>query len=134
MKLEINHNSCIRNIQQDFHQEYPYLKMEFFSTPHQLGEMCTDGFQYDPGFCLAHIVKRKEQACLDIHPWQKTGDVEQAFRERFGLYVQIYRKENGRWIQTAGTDLFSLEEQNLIGKNLEEKREGNLWVEREKLL
>ena len=134
MKLKIKHKSCVGNIQQEFHQAYPFLKMEFFSTPHQPGEICKDGFQYDAGFRLAQIAKKKEQGCLYIHPWQRTGDVEQEFSDRFGLYVQIYRKENGRWIQTAGTDMFSLEEQNLIGKSLEEKREGGLWVEREKFL
>ena len=48
---------------------------------------------------------------LEIKSWYTVQKVEEDFREKFGMNVQIFRKENGEWIQTCNTDKFSLHTQ-----------------------
>ena len=66
---------------------------------------------------IGEIRKQHNPGMIEIHSWRKTGMVEQELRKRFGLHVQIMRKHGDSWIQTAGTDELTLEEQNEIGQN-----------------
>jgi hypothetical protein len=43
--------------------------------------------------------------------------VEREFRERFGISIQVLRKEKDGWVQTTGTDDFTLKELNETGRN-----------------
>jgi hypothetical protein len=71
---------------------------------------------------------------IDLQSWSRTGDVEDAFKTKLGLYPQIFRRLGYKWVETAGTDLLSLDEQNSIGRESLVKRSGNLWLEKEYIL
>ena len=135
MTLHVTHTTRIRDLQWKFNRLYPYLKIEFFSKPHGWSQRTGDAFRFNPDFRI-HTIQKKDVALrtLSLHPWEKTGDVEQELGEHYGLYVQIFRRQGYHWIETAGTDELTLDEQNEIGKTSLQQQKGSLWIEREVLL
>jgi hypothetical protein len=135
MILQFSHATTVGDIQKRFHQEYPYLKLEFFDKAHGWGERVDTAHKYQSEFRLSLIEKpHVGVGFLKLHPWTKTGEAEQQFLDLFGLNVQVYRKRGYDWIETAGTDELSLDEQNAIGKKSLEDYRDNLWIEREAML
>jgi hypothetical protein len=135
MILEINNTVTIKEVQKRFHAAFPFLKIEFSDQPHDWGEPVLDGHWHSVDFQLSTIARRAPMAdFIIIQPWDKVGDVEEQIKTKFGLYPQIFRREEYHWIQTAGTDELTLDEQNDIGRRSLESRTGNLWIERETLL
>src|SRR5690349_20507307 len=115
MILHINHETTIKELQEKFRKAYPFLKIEFADRSQQPGEVKKPCHWYDPVFRLQNIAKLPRNGEITLHPWSKTGDVEDMFSSMFGVYAQIFRNQGGSWIQTAGTDVLTLDEQNEIG-------------------
>jgi len=134
MILHIDHKTTIEDIQRKFSTAFPFLKLEFFDKPHKTGEPMHKGHRLDPAFRLLDFAKKPHSGFIIIHPWDKTGFVERYFKEKFGLFPQIFRKEENKWIETAGTDVFTLEEQDGIGRRVVDKNHDPYWREREILL
>ncbi len=122
MMIEINDSKTIELISNEFSARYPFLKIEFFDKPHHWQEGSPVNHKIPHNKTIGEIRKRHNPGGLDIEPWQKAGTVEQQFHKRFGLNIQIYRHHGSTWIQTAGTDEFTLEEQNEIGMNASHDR------------
>jgi hypothetical protein len=134
MIVNINHKTTIEDVQRKFSIAFPFLKIEFSDKPHKRGEQTRKGHWLDPGIRLLDIAKKPESGWIAIQPWGKTSSVEESFKENFGLFPQIFRKEGDRWIETAGTDVFTLEEQDGIGRRMVDKNHDPYWREREVLL
>ena len=133
MIINITERTTIRDIQIKFNKEYPFLKIEFSDKPHKSGQPTKGGHWLYNGYKILHLAKKHHPGWIIIHPWHRTDYIEQQFAARFGLYAQVFRNNNQIWIETAGTDVLSLEEQNEIGKRM--KKDLDLyWREREMLL
>lgn len=117
MTLEINDTKTIENICNQFSDYYPFLRIEFYNKPHKYGEASFDQHLLPHNKVINEIRKQHKNGVLKIHPWHKTGAVEQKFKKLYDLHVQIFRRQGDRWIQTAGTDELSLKEQNKIAFN-----------------
>lgn len=123
--MEITKKTTAGHIQDQFRNEYPFLKLAFADKRHENGERILNGHYYDASFPLSKISGKKAEGVIEIHPWQQTGAVEELFRSIFGLNIQIFRLQDDRWIETAASDFLSLDEQNEIGRHLSLK-EGNV--------
>jgi hypothetical protein len=134
MIINITHKTTIQEVQKKFSMAYPFLKIEFSDKAHEEGERIEKGHWYNPSLKLLSIAKKPEIGWIIVHPWHKTGQIEKTFRDKFGLYPQIFRKEDDRWIETAGSDVFTLDEQNEIGRRTADKNHDPYWREREVLL
>lgn len=134
MTIKIDHKITIGQLNKKLQAAYPFLKMEFAAKPHSEGEQTIEGYWYDDECILLDIAKKPETGFVMLQPWNKAGQIEKLFKTRFGLYPQLFRRKDDRWIQTAGTDVFTLDEQNEIGKKTVEKTSGNYWMRREILL
>jgi hypothetical protein len=134
MIINITHKTTIKDIQRKMNVAYPFLKIEFADKSHQQGEKSPKCHWYDHSFKLLDIAKKSQAGWIVMQPWQKTGSVEEIFESRFGLHAQIFRKEKDQWIETAGTDVFTIEEQNEIGRKMVDKIHRPFRRERELLL
>jgi hypothetical protein len=134
MTIKIKKETVISDVQSRFRSAFPFLKIEFSDKAHQTGEATVGGHWYRSETRVRSIIKKLSPTEIVIRPWDKTGDVEKKFEQSLGLHPQIFRKDEKRWIQTAGTDIFTLDEQNEIGRKLEEKTTGLSQLERENLL
>ena len=125
MIIEIHDIKTVADIQDKFNTFFPFLKIEFYEHPHHWYEDSLEKDAYPKDKKIEEIRKKHPHGDLEIHSWNKTGDLEQTFRKKFGLNVQVLRMEGDTWIQTAGTDKLDLAEQNEIGKKATaENRQG----------
>jgi len=116
MIIEINDLKKIHEVQEEFSTRFPFLKLEFFRTPHQREEPSNET-PYAPDLPLKEIRDKHVHGIITIDAQSETGAIEKEFERRFGLNVQIYRRQLDRWIQTAGTDILTLKEQNEIARD-----------------
>ena len=122
MTIMIKPDTKLSEIKKSFSHAYPFLKLEFFTRAHAWQESSS------VDDILSDIVSAAEASknniisgFIEINFWQKTGVVESIFKNKFDLFVQVYRKHNDQWIQTSGTDELTLEQQNDAGRNASEE-------------
>ena len=113
--MEIKDNRKIIEIQQEFHEKFPYLKIEFYKKSHEAGEGNPDKEKLDPYKTIGEVRTKHESGELSIHGNVKVETLEQRFEDDYGLHVQVYRKSNDVWLQTTATDSWTLSEQNERG-------------------
>jgi|SRR3954468_20175057 len=112
MQLSINDNKTLSEIQDKFNECFPHLKLEFYHKRHKQNYASLEEQRIKEDLKIGDIRKKHNRGILEIKSWDKTGDVEQRFQEVYGLYVQIFRLENGRWAQSVKTDELTLAEQS----------------------
>lgn len=117
MHIEINDNTTLRHIQDVFSDFYPYLQIGFYKKAHKKYEASSEMDLISPEKTIGEIKQTHVSGLLEIRPLYRVADVEREFLERFGMSVQVLRKEKDRWVQTAGMDDFTLKDLNEMGKN-----------------
>jgi len=116
MYLEINDYTKLEEIQKVFSDFYPFLKIEFYSKPHKRYEASEFKFQLNSKLSVGDVKRTHVSGLLEIKPTYKVADVELEFLQRFGLSVQIFRKDQGIWEQTSDLDDFTLMELNKLSR------------------
>ena len=116
MLLGISDNKTISDLQDKFNECFPHLKLEFYHKRHKLNHASLEEQRIKEDLKIGEIRKKHNSGTLEIKSWDKTGDVEQRFREEYGLYVQIFNLENGQWVQSVKTDELTLAEQSEIAE------------------
>ena len=118
MKIIINDRRKISSLQKEFNEVFPFLKLEFFSKSHLPGEATPKKQLKDPAKSLGDCRTIHNKGVLVITPQMTVSELEEKFRNIFGLAVQIFRSSGKVWLETTVTDGWSLEEQNKQGEEL----------------
>jgi len=121
MKLPIYDNLKISEVQDRFSLCYPSLKIEFFTKGHHPGRANSEKDLISRDKRIGDIRTNRKQGQMEIMSWDTVEETECSFRKLFGLNVQIFRKENGSWIQTSYTDPFTLYMQNHLSSEAEQQ-------------
>lgn len=117
MKILISGERTIGEVQEDFQEAYPYLKLVFFTKPHRAYKGSPAKYLIqDRSRKLGAVLKDPAKGVLYVEPEMPTWQVERLFEEEFGLHVQVFRKSGNTWLETSVTDSLSLEQQNAKGK------------------
>ncbi len=116
MKLLLANSKTIAEVKKVFSESYPHLKIEFFTRPHDDKAASWSKYMiFDQNQTLAKIGMLKE-GVLTLSDITITGEFEQLLSVRYGLFVQVFRKSMGSWLQTTQTDTWTLGEQERNGK------------------
>ena len=134
MIIQVDYSTTVKDIQGIFQKTYPFLKIEFADKPHMFSEPTWDPGWYAPEERILNIATKDRLGFITFYPWDKTGNLEMDFQEKFGLFPQVFRRHGEEWLQTAGSDLLSLEEQNELGKESLEQALGFYWLRNEIVL
>lgn len=118
MKITISDNRKINNIQREFNDSFPYLKLEFFSKPHKPGGGSSKKIMKDNSNTLSECRTIHRSGTITIFPKMTVAELEQNFRDIYGLNIQVFRKSGKVWLETTVTDGWTLEEQNRQGESL----------------
>jgi len=116
MLLEIRDDKTLAMLKKDFSGHFPFLKLEFFDQPHHLSEGSPEGHRLSQHNLVGNIRNRHNKGALEINSRHTPYYIEKQLKNRFGLYAQVYRIDANGWIQTAGSDLVTLEEQNEVAR------------------
>ncbi len=125
MHLYISPNRLISDIQKDFNNVFPFLKLEFFNNR----SFSTSDFQAQQ--IIPHNRKvgdsqlTKTEGDIKIDEEMKVNELEKIFKEQFNLAVQVFRKSGTMWLETTMTDSWTLQQQNNHGMELSTVRNNN---------
>ena len=110
--LKVRGDRLVGELQEDFNSAFPFLKIEFYKKSgnvvrHSIGKSVT--------LAKAGLVR---EDTLTIGDTMSVGELEQIFRDQFGVYVQVSRKSGSLWLETTMTDKWTLKQQNEHGREL----------------
>lgn len=128
MTLALKRNISISNLQRTFAEQFPFIKIEFFSQPHAKGKPTSAKLMIPGNRTLAEIKSFAKEGELDVNPDMTVDQLEQTFENKFGLYVQVFRKSGRIWLETTATDEWTLSRQNQEGRELSDgpKEDGEI--------
>jgi len=115
MKIVINDHRKIFAVQKEFSDMFPYLKIEFFSKPKKPGASSSKKMMKHPSKTLGECRVVHTKGMLSIRPSMTVGDLQQIFRDIYGLSIQVFRKSGNLWHETNTTYKWTLAEQNKQG-------------------
>jgi len=118
--MQIHNTKQLKELREEFNNAFPYLKIEFFSQAHEQGEGSDEKYLLDTTLTVGQIRNKNLAGFIPLNPDMPVGVFEKLFENSFDLYVQVYRKSHGRWIQTWASDVWTLGEQNRRAKILGE--------------
>ncbi len=111
MKIDIQDNRTIEEIKADFSAHFPGLKIEFVSHSHSDGEGSAKGDIVKGNPKLWELRKFHTEMAIQIDENWKVAELEGLFRDRFGLFIQVFRKSGKVWLETVNTDSWTLKQQ-----------------------
>jgi glycerol-3-phosphate O-acyltransferase len=118
MTLYIDHESQIKNIQNEFNEVYPFLKIEFFKNSSTKKKPLQKSEKINAGEKVKLVTHLNRSNKIDISKQRTVAQLEKDFKELFGLNAQLYRKLGNLWIETFLTDDWTLEQQNREGGSI----------------
>jgi hypothetical protein len=123
MKISIHDLRRIADIQEEFNEVFPYLKLEFFSKRHSIGEGLAKRYVIDISETLGKFRTKHNTGDIVISSDMRVMDMEQLFIDTYGLSIQVFRKSGTVWLETTFTDGWTLEKQNSQGEELSKAAE-----------
>jgi len=110
MTLSLTSQTTLEEISRVMAFNFPYLKLMFFD------QASGKETSLDPGISATAYQAHREQETCDIHFWESTAMTEDRLSRWLGLRVKLFRKSASGWMETTGSKLLSLEEQNSWGR------------------
>lgn len=114
--MTIRDSKRIEDIQREFSDKFPYLKIEFYQKAHALGAGSSDANLILSKSLIGDVRAIHTEGDLNISEELTVAEVETKFAKKYGLHAQIFRRSSGLWLQTTATDHWTLHQQNGKGK------------------
>ena len=118
MKLIIDGARQIHDVQKDFNEAYPYLKIEFFKQGNKKAIQPSAKNILNHSLTIDDARRLHNNGRLEIKDAMKVGELEYEFKEQYGLNVQVFRKSGNIWLETTMTDDWTLKQQNDHGREI----------------
>jgi hypothetical protein len=103
MEMCIEKGKLVKDIQKEFNEIYPFLKIELVEKGH-------------PGKMVVDNNMPSNAQHIDVGSKKTVAELESDFRTYFNLAIQVFRRAGNLWIETSLTHDWSLEQQNKEGE------------------
>ncbi|MFM9009211.1 MAG: hypothetical protein ACKORE_11595, partial [Bacteroidota bacterium] len=98
MALEIRDSRKLHELQSEFSNAFPYLKLEFFKAPHRIGEASSRSQLHDQNKTVSDCRMKKSEGLLHINREMTVSQLEARLYDDFGLSAQVFRKSGTVWL------------------------------------
>ncbi|MEY4110694.1 MAG: hypothetical protein RLZZ46_1049 [Bacteroidota bacterium] len=115
MKLQLQNQSKLSEISEEFQSIFPALKLVFFHHPHLSGHGSEPQGRIDQNLTLSEARIIQSKGDIEVSEEMTVAELEQAFSYLCGLSVQVFRKSGKNWLQTTASDQWTLKKQNFEG-------------------
>ena len=118
MHLRIAPNRLISDLQKDFNNAFPFLKIEFFQNRNP--QTSTVAIRQ----ILPHnkrIVDGQTSVTdgdIEVNSQMKVKELEKIFKDQFSLVAHVFRRSGNLWLETTMTDDWTLGQQNEHGREI----------------
>jgi hypothetical protein len=120
MIIDIDSSKSIESLQRSFNSIFPFLKIEFFTKPHEKGKPTAGKYLVNPKRVLGEFSGSEISTTVSVDENLTVYELERMFEESYGLHVQVFRKSGRIWLETTATDEWTLGSQNEQGRELSE--------------
>lgn len=118
MHLHIAPNRLIGEIQKEFNEAFPFLKIEFFNT-RSISRSDFMAHQIIPSHRkIGDGQLAISDGDIEIAEEMKVKELEKIFKDQFSLAAQVFRKSGNLWLETTMTDNWTLQQQNDHGREI----------------
>jgi hypothetical protein len=121
MKISINDHRKIFAVKEEFSRFFPYLTLEFHGKPEKKDGPSSKKMIKHASKTIGECRVIHKKGSLTLTPHLTVADLEETFRDVFGLSVIVYRKTGKAWLEISLSDKWTLEQQNKLGEELSEK-------------
>lgn len=117
--MVIQGERLVKEVQAEFMNAYPFLKIEFFRNGVTRELMHTKQKLVNINARLKDIaILRKSEGLLDVNDNVTVEGLEKEFMDQFGLAVEVFRRSGNIWLETTMTDNWTLKQQNEHGREI----------------
>ncbi len=120
--MKINDDKTLKELQTEFRDQYPFLKIEFYKAPHKMGEVSIEANRLDINKTVGQVRSIHNIGFIQPLETMTVATFEKMMQGVFGLNAQVFRKSYGKWLQTWATDIWTLGEQNKRSELLGNKK------------
>lgn len=118
MILRILRNREIKDLQNDFTEAYAYLRIEFYKKNVSLKLQVSNAKKrFDNSITIGAAGSINEGEIV-LEETMTVSQLENIFRDKFGLLIQLSRKSGIIWLETTMTNNWTLKQQNDHGREL----------------
>lgn len=125
MNMLIDDNRRISELQEEFNNLYPFLKIEFLKHPYSSAPHNLKKDTYPNHTMLRDCRKNHNSGVIELADTMKVSEFEKILSESYGLYAQVFRHSGNIWLITTATDGWTLKTQNDEGRELSEPKHNN---------
>lgn len=118
MDIHVTPERMIRDIQDDFTETYPFLRIAFFFKGQWYAQGSWKKRSVDTKQVIGCIISAIAENGFWITPAMTVFDLEKKCDELFGLSVQVYRRSGKIWLETTMTYNWTIAQQNKSGCEL----------------
>jgi hypothetical protein len=118
MRITIQKDKTIGELQKEFNDHFPYLRIMFFSKPHQVGKGTERKYMKDANVTLETCRIKNNGSPIEFDQSTTVVELEEKFAKEFDLFIQVFRRSGNLWLETTATDNWSLHHQNEQGREL----------------
>lgn len=123
MLIHVNSNSLVKDLKKQFHDFFPFLKIEFFNKEHSFGQSTHKSNMYFNDKKVFEINPNIKENIIIFNKDTTVFELEKKFNDDLGLNVQVFRKSGTVYIETSLTDSWTLDKQNTEGELLQQLSE-----------
>jgi hypothetical protein len=121
MQLQISPGRLISEVQAEFNQAFPYLKIEFFKNSSKGDRMFSADRILRQNLPVSKGQLNKVEGVIDVDPKMTVRQLEKTLQDRFNLLVQVFRRSGNVWLETTMTDDWTLIHQNNHGREISQE-------------
>jgi len=118
MKIEITSTRLLSEIQQEFNQLFPFLKIEFFRSALPRQSKWNAANRISSNIEISRYQTQPKSGAIQFQEETKVEDLENLFQKEFNLNVQVFRRSGNIWLETTMTDKWRLKQQNDHGREI----------------
>lgn len=104
MKLHIESNNYLNDVQDNFHQLFPHLKLEFLFNGNEGLHLSARLGKSFPHIRINELCHSCHKLFFDIEGRMTVKEVETLFRQHFGLPAHVYVKDGNYWLKSPAFD------------------------------
>lgn len=113
--MKISDDRTLSELQEEFRQEFPFLKMAFYSRPSLSGAEGATVFYLNEAMHVGQVRGIHNAGFIVLDSTITVDAFYKTFRDIFGLHVQVFRNSFGQWLQVRSSIGATLREQNIRG-------------------
>lgn len=110
----------IKDIQNEFQNHFPFLKIEFYKSRKDASGSNVKFEKLNPFIPVVSMDSAKVPLEIPLSEDKKVSDLKQLFKDTLDCSIVIFRKSGNHWIETSFTEDWTLEQQNEEGKLMSE--------------